>query len=266
MSEFLNNPEHSTDYQLEGHTIRELIDVKLAQQPIDTSRSIVCYELLPEDPLSNVARTIECRVFKTTFQNDAEEMHRQYDPYNTQSRFFLSIDTKTREPVGVLRAIEPKEKRLKVFDDFSDVTQDVLRDHHDVREDAKCWEIATFAILPKYRKRPQIGTQYFRALYLSARTHNAEYILAAIDQKVYTKQVVGYLGLPYVQIHGTKAREYLGSSATIPIIGRVADFFPRTLRQMGTLKGAMAFRALYPLVFGTHDDAIYLIDGHPILK
>lgn len=266
MSERIDPADVGYTYDLDEDTIDILIREKLQCEPLATDRTIVCYELSSNDPLANVARTIERQVFHDKYGNTSEIMQQEYGPYEAQSRFYLSVDQHSQKPVGSLRIIENGVNSLKVVHDFPVVTEENLRQNHGVEDMQTCWEIGTLAILPEYRGRAQVGVQYYRALYLAAKSNHITHILAAIDKKVYEKIVTGYLGLPYVQIHGTAPTNYLGSPATIPIIGTVREFFPKTLRQMATIKGMLAFRALYPLVFGTHDDALYLRDGHPILK
>lgn len=264
----LSSVEHSDarydcNYSLEDIEITMLVDRLISEHPPTCKDAIVCYEL-EHGLVENVARTIERIVFENRFGNNEEAMHEIYGPYESASKFFLSVNQYTHMPVGVLRVMQQNtEKGLMTLDTLPEQalnskTIDAIRFQYNSLADEGIWDVGTVAILPDFQKDGRgISVQLYRAMYKSAMENHIRHLLAIIDKKPY-ETMTEYLGIPFNPLEGTVPFSYEGSTESVAVHGYVPDFYPVMKRKSHTLKGFLARKALNPLVFGSKDDAIFL--------
>ena len=245
-------------YDLDPTQIQAKIVDLLERQPPPSDKRIVCYQL--DNETSDVARTVECQVFYKAFNNDPAEMAKIYGPYEAASRFYLSIDQYTSQPVGALRAIVDSEVGSMTLNDLPEKAmtkpQEQIMIDHRIDSLDTCWDIGTVAVLPEYRTKDNgAAVQLYRAMYVDAMKNDVSHILAIINKQVCDK-MTGYLGIPFEQLSGTSSFDYEGSDNNVAVSGYVPDFYSRMRRHSHSIKGILARKALKSLVYGSEDDAI----------
>lgn len=248
-------------YDLDETELLKRTSQLLERVPPLTDRQFVCYQLGDPD-MQDVARTIERTVFETSFDNGDEEMARIYGPYEAASKFFLSVDRIERRPVGALRVIENSPAGLMTLNTLpegvTDMDTNQLLAFHDIASLDDCWDVGTVAVLPEHRRQGQgISVQLYRAMYVAAMKEGKSHLLSIIDKHPY-ETMRGYLGIPFEPLGGSKPFPFEGSDESVAVHGFIPDFYPKMRRKSLTLKGLLARKALWPLVFGTEDQALML--------
>lgn len=222
---------------------------------------IQCY-LVEDDTMKNVARAVERTVFERSFGNDATQMQEIYGPYEETSMFFLSIDTVEQRPVGALRAVSRSDAGLMTFNtlprEATQLEPEQIIEHYQMESLDNVWDIGTVAVLPDYRRDGKgVSVQLYRAMYLAAMREGIEHLTSIIDERP-LETMTKYLGIPFEKMIGTQPFSYEGSAKSVAVHGYVPDFYPKMKRQSLTIRGVLARKALWPLVFGKDDAAIHL--------
>ncbi|MDB5160400.1 MAG: hypothetical protein JWO99_663 [Candidatus Saccharibacteria bacterium] len=275
--------EHLADdegvfYELAQVTVdiltRRLIEERGGELP--SEYRFVCFELPPGDPNGNIARHIERTVFEKYFGNDATEMAREYGPYESSSRFFLSVDRESGKPSGALRIIENSSAGLKTLNDIESgafpakVDMEFASILHGIDDMNTVWDVGTVAVPPEYQKGSKAASiQMYRAMYQSSVHHHIDHLVSIIDDAPYKKHgstplrdIRDRLGVPFVALDGSEPAPYLGSGKSQAVHGYVPKFYEimHEYRQNSFI-GQVAMRdALRRLVEGTEDDAIVFSD------
>src|SRR5262245_35122566 len=108
----------SAAYCLPDAALEYLTRQLLAERPAG-QRRFCCYRLSSDSPYSDIARTIECKVFDDFFGNSPDVMTEQYGPYEAQSSFLLVVDRRAQRPAGALRIIASSPHRgLKTLEEI----------------------------------------------------------------------------------------------------------------------------------------------------
>lgn len=233
----------------------------------------VAVEISGKQNYANIGRYIERTVFEASFGNDANEMAEEYGPYEDASTFFVSIDTETREPTGVLRVIQDSENGLKSWDDAGEhFGLDAQRAAQNIifQDRSKIWDVGTIAVLPEYRKNSgPVSILLERAMYVAARDRNIQTLISIIDDAPLIKMRSKWrgVGIPFKDLPGTKPQAYLGSEKSHAVYGHVPDFYEKMSRHRESLRGRLIAKyalgdALDRLVEGTADDAILLLEDY----
>lgn len=248
-------------YDVPGDEMQRCIADFLQRAPEEPTARIECY-LIEDGELQNVARTVEKTVFERSFGNDAAQMQEIYGPYEAASTFFLSVDTDTQRPVGTLRAIRHSSAGLMTLntlpEEATQVSAEQIIQHYGMGTQETTWDIGTVAVLPEYRRDGQgVSVQLYRAMYLAAMQEGIEHLTSIIDERP-LETMTKYLGIPFEQIKGTQPFSYEGSAKSVAVHGYVPEFYPKMRRQSLTIRGMLARKALWPLVFGKNDAAIHL--------
>lgn len=255
-------------YKLPGEELTRLTQELVATDPYrDEASRYVCYRVEGDSPYANIGRHIERQVFETAFGNDENKMQEEYGSYDPASTFFITVDTETGTPTGVLRAIRNSEAGLKTLNDMEDaaktsrmVKHDDVISYHGIDDLDKCWDVGTVAVVPEYRHAKAaagISIQLYRALYVSAKQEGIEHMISVIDKKA-VSQLKGYLGVPFEQLGGSKAFEYLGSKESSAVYGFIPEFFDKMNSWRQYLpKRLLARGAFHQLVHGSNDDALH---------
>jgi hypothetical protein len=232
----------------------------------------VCMEVDGRTQYANIGRQIEREVFEESFGNDASEMMTEYGPYEEHSRFFITIDTQTATPTGVLRVIENSENGLKTLNDVQDpekVTEskvipieEVMR-KHGIENLDKCDDVGTVAVPERFRGPGNggISIQLYRAWYVSAQNRGVEHVVSMIDKKPLST-LRNFLGIPFKPLAGRKdGVPYLGSGESYPVYGHVPDFYDKMNRgRLFDPRKIMARKVLRRLMDGESIDHRLMLD------
>lgn len=130
-----NGPCYDLDAR-ESAALHELVREHLGGAA-DRSTGAICVAVDGADPIANLGRALEQRIFDAEAGDHSPEvMHAEYGPYEDRSIFFLAIDLATASVVGVLRCItgtagfgQPVKSirdavRIRNYaDDFIDLTE-----------------------------------------------------------------------------------------------------------------------------------------------
>lgn len=261
---------YDIDTQEVGVLTRSLL-ASLSERMPKTHR-FVAVELDGKDEYSNIGRYVEHVVFEESFGNNADEMKKEYGPYEPASRFFVSIDQETEQPTGVLRAITASSAGFKSLDDASEffsMDKAATRQQKGMEQEDKIWDIGTIAVLPEYREKSgPVSILLERAMYLSATKHEVQSIVSIVDDRALRKMKSRWVGvgIPFRPLAGTNSRPYLGSPKSHAVVGYVPEFYEHMHAHAQSLRGRMARRvlgdALDRLVEGTADDAILLLNDY----
>lgn len=251
-------------YDLSPDRIKALSAQLLQERTADIPEKYryVAIEVAGSEAYADLARTIERTVFEASFNNDAEEMAKEYGPYEDASIFFVSIDREKQQPTGALRIIKNSEAGFKTFNDIQEepfyVDQQKAMQYHSMHDLDKVWDIGTIAVLPEYRSgQGAVSVQLYRAVYLAALHHDIEHFVSLIDEMP-LKKMREHLAIPFETLADAQPGPYLGSEKSHPVYGYVPEFFDKANRQRFTLKGMLARKALNRLLKGTEDDSIVL--------
>lgn len=249
-------------YDLSEEEMRQRIGAFLEKNARgEQNTQVECY-LVDDVDMQDVARTVERSVFERSFGNDASQMEEIYGAYEDASTFFLSIDTTEHRPVGALRAIRHSSAGLMTLNtlpaEATHLSAEQISDHYRMGSHETTWDIGTVAILPEYRRDGKgVSVQLYRAMYLAAMNEGTEHLTSIIDERP-LETMTKYLGIPFEQMKGTEPFAYEGSAKSVAVHGYVPDFYSKMKRKSFTVKGLLARKALWPLVFGKNDAAIHI--------
>lgn len=270
--------DNGISYELTPSTI-DILTSRLIEErggELPSEYRFVCFELAPGDPNSNIARYVERTVFEKYFKNDAKEMAREYGPYESSSRFFLSVDRESGKPSGALRVIENSPAGLKTLNDIDSGAFPVNVDMkfasilHGIDDMDTVWDVGTVAVPTEYQKGSKAASiQMYRAMYQSSLHHHIDHLVSVIDDTPHKKHgstplrdIRDRLGVPFVALDGSEPAPYLGSGMSQAVHGYVPEFYEIMHEyRKNSFIGQVAMRdALRRLVEGTEDDAIVFSD------
>ena len=258
----LDTQSDVSDYLLDSTLLHDLTKRLLERQPSPMADKYICFEVDGQDPLSNVGRHIERVRFEKTFGNTADDMAREYGPYEHASTFFISVDREDEAPAGVLRIIRNSAVGLKTINDVAGPPLHLSKEHimayHNIDTLDDCWDIGTVATMPE-QPSATASIQAYRAMYLAADRDNVKHFISVIDAKALS-QLSGYLGIPFQALVDTPPFEYLGSDRSQAVYGHVSDLFERANNKRATVRDNIARTILGRLFGGTEDHTIILND------
>ncbi|GAA2706225.1 hypothetical protein [Actinoplanes palleronii] len=198
-------------YALDDLTLRERCATALAEHP--STNRFVATAVKPNDPLADVARTVERMVFEASFGLDEATMIAEYGPYEEQSFFFLVIDRETGLPAGAARAIDGGGKTLDDAPDMIGVElSEIVRQHG--MYDGRIWDYATLAVLPEYRASRDslvVSGMLYRTFINAGHRASVRHVVCMLDQAAYRN--LDMLGCRFTALAGSAPFEYLGSAA-----------------------------------------------------
>lgn len=265
-------PETTYNNELSPERQKELVGQLLKERPPRTKDRFVYYELAPDSEHANLARTVEADVFMERFKEPHAQTAKTYSPYEEQSRFLLAVDAEASKVAGALRIVTNGKSGLLTLNDLAKPASDkktapqidieeVLSEMH-VELD-KCWDIETVVVIEEYRKRTEVSTMLYRAMYVNARKHGVEHLVTILDENPYKKVMEPYLGIPFKPFGGLhEPFKYYNSQGSYALHGYVPDFFREMVKhELTTAKGwaATAAGSLTRLIWGTRDRQIQLL-------
>jgi hypothetical protein len=196
----------------------DFLSTKTIATPESASDRFRCFEIEGSDPFANIARQVERETFEETFGNDPDCMANEYGPYEESSLFFLAIDVVLGAPAGMLRVIHNSPAGLKTLVDMEDSTKtptavpatEVMR-YHGIDDLNRCWDGATAAVRPQYRRRlATVHVQVLRACYAAAIRENIAHYVSIQDAPVY-RLMRRFLGSHLVPLANTSPFTYMNA-------------------------------------------------------
>lgn len=255
MSERLGGVERSkARYDLSTKEVNELTQELLSSHPPSGDGGVECYELPSNSRFCNIGRYVEIRVFWDVYESTNELMVREYSPYENQSRFFVTVDTAKRVPVGVLRMIEDGPAGLKTLNDLEEyLPEEEMLSYHDIDKDS-CWDVGTLAVVPEYRGSGLPTAMMLRGAYKALQDRKVEHVVTAMESKPYEKIVKNVFDAPYVPLAGMDAIPYLGSESTQPLYSHVPSYEKSLRASLERSRDDMARLAISAVLDGTMVD------------
>lgn len=236
-------------YQPNGSSLLRL----MRDHPLPGPGRFGCYRISAGSPHGDVARGVECEVFREFFGNTPHDMAAAYSAYEHSSTFLLAVDRDRLEPAGALRIIEHSESGLKTLDDIARdplrIPLDKVVAHHGITDLRRVWDIGTLAVLKPYRGAAVdrfVSTMLYGHLYATAARSGVEHAVTVLDKHAW-KQLTGWFGLPFVTIADSQPFSYLGSEMSRAAILHVPSMIAAVDERMRTLDPAMR-KLLLPYV------------------
>lgn len=182
------------------------------------------YELVfcPEGELLERTRECEADVFLRTYGNTAEELAAEYGPYEAASRF-ITLTSGDGEVVGACRVIMPSPAGLKTVNDVyaPPWSTDGARALRAVGADvSQAWDVATIAVRPGAGVSSLASAALYHGLVMATRANAVPWIVMMLDERA--RRLLAMVGFVPRSIPGTWPAPYLGSPATMPLVGDVA--------------------------------------------
>jgi hypothetical protein len=241
MLEFMLPEAGEKRYSLSAPSIQNLVGTLINEHPLRGEGRFGCYHLRGTSRFSDIARSVECRVFQHFFGNTAAAMQAAYGPYEQSSQFFLMVDRQEKCSAGTLRIIENSLHGLKTLNDIAlpplCIPEHVVRAHHGIESFDKCWDIGTLAVLKEYRGQQQdhtVGTSLYGVLHRAARQSGVDHAVTILDRHAYA-QLTQMLAVPFEPIAGSQPFDYLGSTDSRAAYLHFPKVVPRVEKHMGDL-------------------------------
>ena len=201
----------------------ELIAARAPSQPFGV------YVCRFDEPGAELGRFVERGVFLEVFGNTPEQLALEYNRYEPGSIFITVVDHARRVPAGMMRVLVPSTAGFKSLDDMLDgwgvPLPELLARVDDAWDLDRVWDLATLAVSPEYRGEAALGliTQaLLQTLTMLGDGWGVDRYVAILDVPV-LRMLQWRIGRPFDGFPGVDAREYLGSSASMPVWGsRVA--------------------------------------------
>jgi hypothetical protein len=171
---------------------------------------------------ANAARAVEVEVFGEKFGNTADELQREYGPYDARSSFFLVSDN--GEATGVLRVMTAT--RLSGFKSIHDLPVslwDIVK-HHGLLHAPNVLDVGSLAVRKRWRGDGYVASVLYGLLHQHCLRHGYEHMVCVLDSHAY--RLLTTIGVPFVPLAGTEPFSYLGSASSVACYGRVADLAP----------------------------------------
>ncbi len=180
----------------------------------------------PHSPDFEEAKRVEGEIFSKAFNNSAEEMEREYGPYERASQFLVVRDRQSNKIAGIIRLISHSAAGFKSLDDLGKQpwgvdTAQLLVDNGIEYDPATTIDIATLGVAEGYRKQdePGLETQVSLSLYHGlckfSKERNVRYWVTILDDRVL--ELVQQIGEPFERFTGVESASYLGSKSSTPV-------------------------------------------------
>jgi hypothetical protein len=187
------------------------------------------YAFGPDDPASELARSVERDVFLEAFGNTEELLAKEYGPYEAASLFLCVLDHRRRVPAGMMRVLRPSPAGFKSLVDVEPTwgvgVDDLFARAGLVHEPERTWDVATLAVGPEYRGKAATGLvslALYQSLTLAARRRDIDWFVAIFDVAV-LRMIRWKLHMTFAGFRGVAAASYLGSVASMPAWCRLTE-------------------------------------------
>jgi hypothetical protein len=189
------------------------------------SQAFGVYVCRADEPGAELGRFVERGVFLEVFGNTPEQLSHEYDQYEPGSVFITVVDHARRVPAGMMRVLVPSAAGFKSLDDvlvgWGIALPELLATVDDEWDLGRVWDLATLAVAPEYRGEAALGlvTQgLLQALTMLGEGWGVDRYVAILDVPV-LRMLQWRIGRPFDAFPGVDAREYLGSTASMPVWG-----------------------------------------------
>ena len=149
-----------SELDLGREELRELATQVIAAAG-DPTEPFGVYLFLPEQPESELPRSVERAVFDEFFGNSAELLDAEYGEYEPSSYFICVLDHRRRLPAGSGRVTMPSARGFKTLVDIEAIWQRPIDDvvaHTEVDWAIdEVWDAVTIAVAPEYRGKATDG-------------------------------------------------------------------------------------------------------------
>ena len=181
-----------------------------------------------DDPVAQLGRDVEARVFSESFGNSVDVLEKEYDSYSGGTFFAVVQESGTGDPVGAMRLIVDNPAGFKTLDDIESgpwMTQssDVLGKVD--LDPASLVDVATLSVVESSRRSGDsygsITAVLFFALQHFMESRRVADLVAIIDDAVL--EYINAVGIRLVPLAGLASMPYLGSPASTPAWGNLAD-------------------------------------------
>jgi hypothetical protein len=251
------------------HRTREL----LREREPASDEKFICYMLDERNEensyFTDIARSIERTVFEQRFpDNDVAGMQREYNPYEKQSAFFLTIDTEPGEPAGTVRIIRNGNQGFKTLVDLALFKNDPeyvdrVYARYGITDKNTCWDVATAAVLPGYGGG-EVSSQIYRGMWVASRIEQILHLFSVIDKKPF--ELMEFLGFPFKGLPEVDWMPYAGSKSSLPVHGDAPAFEESVRRKFESITDEEMKIYVRPffrtLGYGDNDNALELSRGH----
>jgi hypothetical protein len=218
-------------YDLDEADVRRLTADALDRHP-ELDGRFVGLAVGTDDPLADVARTVERQVFEESFGMHTKVMVEEYLQYEDGSLFFIILDRRAGLPAGAARVIEGGGKTLDDAPAYIGVDRDAIVALHQMGS-GRIWDFATLAVLPGYRGRSSlvVSTLLYRTFLNAGKRAGVRHLLAMLDHRAHRNLML--VGAPFVPIAGSDPFDYLGSPSTRALYVPFGDLLP-SIRHQGS--------------------------------
>lgn len=227
-------------YDLDAADLRRIAAAVLADSRTSRGR-FVCVVAGPDEPLADLARTVERQVFEESFGNDAATMTAEYAAYEQRSLFFVVLDRRAGRPAGVSRIIQAAGgPRVKTLDDapaYLGRPADAIIAAHGLADGGTIWDFATIAVLSAYRggrSALTVSSLLYRTFILAGEAAGAKHVVTMLDGRAYRN--LRLLGVPLVALAASEPFAYLGSAENHALYADFAAIRPSIAEQAARLR------------------------------
>jgi ribosomal protein S18 acetylase RimI-like enzyme len=197
---------------------------------VGTPEPMGVYAFRVEDPGAPLALSVERQVFLEAFGNTPELLASEYEAYDPASVFLTVLDHRRNVPAGMMRILVPSMAGLKSLNDI----ELIWGEHYSklfersglVYDEPNTWDIATLAVAPDYRGVAQSGLvsiALYQTLSMVAQRCGVRQMVAILHEPVLKLLQRKFRG-PFVVLGDVPARAYLGSPASIAVIGDMEEW------------------------------------------
>ena len=170
------------------------------------------------------ARACEAEIFFRTYGNTAAQLQLEYGPYEDAS-VFMALVKRDGGVVAACRLITPSPAGLKTLNDAGRPPWlvDGLRSARAARIDpARTWDVATIGVRADAGAgRLFAAAALYHGIDLAARVNRIQTIVMIMDERA--RRLLSATGVVTQPLPGTRAAPYLGSAASTPLYGHLAQ-------------------------------------------
>lgn len=252
-------------YDLEPNKVNLLTEELLRNLASDviSDGKFVTIEVDGNSKYSNIGRYVEIAAFQDMLANNTDLCAEEYAPYESTSKFFISIDRTTERPVGVLRTIGNSSNGIKTLNDVQGepfyISMEDVESQHGITDLDRVWDIGTVAVLPEYRgvQEGLVSTDLYRALYLASNEHGIDHWVSVINNKLF-RVLKDYLAMPFIPLAGSSPGPYLGSKKNYAVYANVSEVYEQICVSMMETNNNTRKNIMGRLVSGENDSSIVL--------
>ena len=169
-------------------------------------------------------RDCEAEIFFRTYGNTVAQLQLEYGPYENAS-VFLALVQASGTVVAACRLITPSPAGLKTLNDVGQEPWlvDGLRSARAARIDpARTWDVATIGVRADTGARLLFAAAaLYHGIALAARVNRIQTIVMIMDERA--RRLLNATGVITQHLPGTRTAPYLGSPASTPLYGHLAQ-------------------------------------------